>query len=184
MSKKMTEYSDEIKFCVKYLLEHGVNVKEFMKVVFSLGGTMRKFELVPVKPSRKDFYTELAEKMRELWPSGDKDGKYAWRDSVPNLAHRLECLWSDRLKGKEYTLEQCLTVARRYLAQFEDNTKYMQTLKYFIMKQATMKKGNANKVVVSSRFADMLEGIADDEAAQNEWDELVNSASVGEGEII
>ena len=126
-------YSPEEKFCVRYLLEHGINSTNFTKVVLTLKNTDVKYELVK-STTNVSFFDELAGKLRELWPPGEKDGKWPWRDSVSNLSRRLETLWRDRgLKDK--TIDECLSAARKYLAQFEDNVKYMQTLKYFIMKK-------------------------------------------------
>lgn len=182
----MSTVTPDVKFCVRYLLEHGINSLQFRQIVKELNDYDLRFELVPVnKATPKSFYDELAEKLRELWPPGDKDGKYAWRDSVPNLSRRLKILWDDRLKGKEFTIDQCLTCARRYLAQFESNTKYMQTLKYFILKQDSVVKNDGRITYTSkSKLADMLEGVADEDAVQNEWDFLVNQTSVGEGDLV
>lgn len=106
----------------------------------------------------EDFYSKLAGGLRELWPPGEKDGKYPWRDSVKNLKTRLEFLWRDRKFKDKYSIEQCLSVARKYLSQYEDNAKYMQTLKYFIFKQEPMTNSKGKtKITYKSTFADMLE---------------------------
>lgn len=55
-----------------------------------------KFTIERSTGSKKSFFEELAERLREMWPPGEKDGKYPWRDSVGNLARRLELLWADR----------------------------------------------------------------------------------------
>ncbi len=61
----------------------------------------------------------------------------------------------------------------------------MQTLKYFVLKQNKLSNGDGTvKYTYESRFADMLEGKSDEDAIQNEWNELINSASLGEGELI
>lgn len=113
-----------------------------------------------------NFFEQVAEGLRSLWPAGDKkvimpDGSaktYAWRDSVSNLVKRLEFIWKDRHFRDRYSVEDCMMAARRYLAQYEDNTKYMQLLKYFVFKQGNLKNRN-NKCthVYESKFADMLE---------------------------
>ena len=176
------KYSDEIKFCVKYLNEQGIFSSDNLDEIIALCKDLDlDFNIVKVEHS---FYTDLAKKLRELWPTGEKDGKYPWRESVFNLSRRLETLWRVR-KLKTYTLDSCLTVARRYLAQFKDSTKYMQTLKYFVLKQNKLSNGDGTvKYTYESRFADMLEGKSDEDAIQNEWNELINSASLGEGELI
>lgn len=140
------------------------------------------FTLVPVPRSRKDFFTELAEKMRELWPAGEKDGKWPWRDSVPNLSRRLQALWKDRGFGDK-TIDECLTVARRYLARFEDNAKYMQTLKYFILKQDSIVDKTTGRIryINKSVFGDMLES----NSVLNEWGDVFDvSNTIEQGELI
>ena len=183
--RTMTKFSPQVKFCVKYLLENGVNSLVFHKIVKELNAFDQKYELVPInKEVKKPFFDELAEKLRELWPPGDKDGKYAWRDSVPNLSKRLKSLWDDRLKGKEFTIDECLVAARKYLAQFEDNVKYMQTLKYFIMKQKSIvEKDGRIKYITESKFADILEGNSE-LAAMDEWNDILNGSNIDEGELI
>lgn len=129
-----------------------------------------------------DFYETLAKKLRELWPAGEKDGKYPWRDSVKNLKLRLEFLWKDRnLKGK-YTLDDCLMAARRYLSQYENNVTYMQTLKYFIFKQDKIIDHNGKGVVTyKSTFADMLES---NPSLSGEFSDDLFESTVSEGELI
>lgn len=181
--------TSEIRFCVRYLLEHGINVRNFHEIASTLPSIELddKFELVKISKAN-NFFDELAEKLRELWPPGEKDGKYPWRDSVANLSKRLTVLWAQRFPkttNRNYTIEDCLTVARRYLAQFEDDTKYMQILKYYILKQRSIVQQNGRiKYVTESKFADMLEGKSDVDAIQNEWDFLVNQTSIGEGDLV
>lgn len=183
MSKKES-YSPEVKFCVRYLLNQGITAFNFGRVQLQLSSDDADFSLVPMPSSKKDFFTELAEKLRELWPPGEKDGKYAWRDSVPNLSRRLKVLWDERFKGKEFTIDECLVAARKYLAQFEDNVKYMQTLKYFILKQKSIvEKDGRLRYISESKFADILEGNSE-LAAMDEWNDILNGSSIDEGELI
>ena len=135
--------SNEVLFCARYLSERGYDSHNFDGLVELSNNLEVDYNLVKKEPTT--FFIELAEKLREMWPAGDKDGKYPWRDSTDNLKRRLIHLWNTRLQGQEYTLDECLTVARRYLSQFQEDTKYMQILKYFIMKDK------------KSKFADMLE---------------------------
>lgn len=181
---KKESYSPEVKFCVRYLLNHGINSTNLVKVQLQLSSDDADFNLVPVPGSQKDFFIELAEKLRELWPPGDKDGKYAWRDSVPNLSRRLKALWDERFKDKQFTIDECLIAARKYLAQFEDNVKYMQTLKYFIMKQKSLvEKDGRIRYINESKFADILEGNSE-LAAMDDWNDILNGSTVDEGELI
>lgn len=176
-------YSSEVKFCVRYLLNHGVNSLSFTDVVNELGPNDVQFDLVRSGYTNyKPFFEELAEKLRELWPAGEKDGKWPWRDSVGNLSRRLDTLWKDR-DFKEKTIEECLMVARKYLAQFEDNAKYMQTLKYFILKQDKLvdKKTGRIRYINKSVFADMLES----NSVMEGWEDAFESDNTFEqGELI
>ena len=179
--KKMTA---ETLFCVKYLKEHGVDSSNFGDVIKLLNVyEVPEFNLV--KCEGRTYFTKLALELRNLWPPGEKDGKYPWRDSVTNLTERLKLLWKMR-QLREYPIETCLSVARRYLAQYENDTRYMQTLKYFIMKQKGIVNTDSGKLtyVQESKFADMLEGKSDIDAVENEWDRILESTSVGEGDLV
>lgn len=180
MEKK---YSDEAVFCVKYLHDRGYLSEDKLDELTSLIDDFKvDFKLIKVN---KDYYTELATKLRELWPSGNKDGKYSWRDSVDNLRIRLKSLWE--LRGlKEYSIEDVLMVARQYLAQFEDNTKYMKVLKYFIYKQkpATVQADGQIKYSYESDLADRLEALTEEQRQQNEMEAMFNSMPFQEGNLI
>ena len=171
-------YSQEVKFCVKYLLDHGINALNFQAVVNQVTPLDKKFDLVQVK-KKDNFFDELAARLRELWPPGEK------RDSVGNLSRRLEMLWKER-GYTDKSIEQCLTVARRYLAKFEDNVKYMQTLKYFILKQENLidKKTGKIKYINKSVFADMLESESELDKIDEEWGNILNGSTLDEGELI
>lgn len=138
------------------------------------------------KINENDFFSQLAEKLRNLWPAGEKDGKYPWRDSVQNLAKRLKLLWQLR-SLKNYSMDDCLTAANKYLAQFETNAKYMKTLKYFILRQNEPLIGKNGKISYtnSSTFADMLEGLTTDET-QSDWENAFDTVSTTfiDGELI
>lgn len=78
-------------------------------------------------------FLELADKLRELYPTGRKNGtQLQWRDSTKVIAQRLkafvkkfECDFSD---------EEYVEATKRYIGSFNGNYQYMQVLKYFIMK--------------------------------------------------
>lgn len=130
-----------------------------------------------------DFFEQLAVALRDLWPSGEKDGKYPWRDSVPNLVKRLQFLWKDRQLADKYSIDDCLVAARRYLAQFETNVKYMQVLKYFIFKQNKL-VGKDGRVTYTykSTFADLLESNPTD---TSDWADIFESShTLEQGELI
>ena len=160
--------SQQVLFCARYLSERGYNSQDFDDLVNQSKKLKADYNLVKKEPTT--FFTELAEKLRELWPAGEKDGMYPWRDSVPNLRKRLIELWATRFPDKTYSIEECLTVARKYLSQFQDDTKYMRVLKYFILKQKVIKDANGKDTHYDeSIFADMLESNKDILAAETEF---------------
>ena len=76
--------------------------------------------------------TQLAEQLREIFPSGKKPGyAYTWRDSVSCIADRLKKFF---MKYGNYTDEQVIEATKAYVASFNGNYTYMQLLKYFIWK--------------------------------------------------
>lgn len=182
----MAIYSYQMIFCAKYLRQRGINTAESLKAV---ADSDLPYEYLLV-PQKKNFYTELAEKLRALWPAGNKTvsmkngdiHEYAWRDSVSNLSKRLENVWKDRGLSDNYTVEDCLTAARRYLKQFENNTKYMQTLKYFILKQENIMEPKTGKIVTTNKstFADYL---TDDtnKLYNNELEEMLEDTQLDYG---
>lgn len=175
-------YTKEAIFCVKYLKRLGLfNPHQLEALSVLADKSSVEFSMKEVK---KDFFTELAEALRPLWPSGDKDGKWAWRDSVENLATRLSTLWRIRELG-EYSVDTCVEIARQYLARYENNAKFMQVLKYFILKQKKVIE-NDGKIhyVNQSVFADMLESSTVEEQQQREWNKLLEEATIGEGTLV
>ena len=110
------------------------------------------------KKHDSDFFVSVATALRELWPPGEKDGKYPWRDSISNLAKRLEFIWKERNLGDKYTVDNCVMAANRYLNNFQNNTKYMKILKYFIFKQnSTAMSSGKMMCTYSSTLVDYLE---------------------------
>lgn len=78
-------------------------------------------------------FEALAEKLRDLYPEGRKEGtNYYWRDSVKVIARKLKAL--DKKFGSNFTDEEAIDATKRYIESFNGNYTYMQLLKYFIMK--------------------------------------------------
>ncbi len=85
-----------------------------------------------INVASEDRCTQLAEKLRELFPAGKKPGyAYTWRDSVSCISDRLKKFF---MKYGEYTDEQVIEATKAYVASFNGNYQYMQLLKYFIWK--------------------------------------------------
>lgn len=131
-----------------------------------------------------EFFTTVATNLRELWPTGEKDGKYPWRDSVSDLSKRLKIIWKERQLG-DFSVEDCVQAGRRYLAQYEDNAKYMQTLKYFVFRQKSYssKQGKVS-FTYESKFADFLES-NHSMSSLSEWEDIINDTNTySTGELI
>lgn len=169
------KYSDEAIFCAKYLSERGFLSKDNLDELAALFDDFdADFNLVKVPLG---YFPQLAKALRELWPSGEKDGRYAWRDSIGNLSRRLETLWAAR-NLQEIPIETCTMVARRYLAQYENDKKYMQTLKYFILKQGKIVGPDGGiKYIQQSQFADMLESVTEEDKQQAEWESMFEQSN-------
>ena len=85
-----------------------------------------------VNVASEERCTQLAEKLREIFPAGKKPGyAYTWRDSVSCITDRLKKFF---MKYGEYTDEQVIEATKAYVASFNGNYQYMQLLKYFIWK--------------------------------------------------
>ena len=174
-------YSQEVAFCAAYLGSKGITPDEYAV----LAKCKEEFPLEIVHKKAGDaFFEELADRLRELWPPGEKSGKWPWRGSQKDIAKRLEVLWSERdLSG--YTIDDCLVAARRYLAQYEDDTKFMKILKKFILTQKDIMMSDASiKHVKESLLADLLEGKKELAQTDSEWESILISELAGEGELI
>lgn len=163
------KYTREVLFCARYLSGSGITADNFNDVLQHLNELSGEYTIV--KRENRDFYYELAAKLRDLWPPGNKNGKYPWRDSVENIRRKLIEVWATKLEGKSYSIDDCLRVARKYLSQFQEDTKFMKILKYFVLKDNV------------SVLANML---LDDEfvAGADPEDVDYNNISVGEGVLI
>ena len=132
--------------------------------------------LVPVSKVIKDlpddaFFQGLARKLRMLWPKGEKDDKYPWRCTQEKAVERLKWVW-DVYDMTKYTEEDCLTAARKYLSRHNDNTKYMQTLKYFIIKQKSTVQADGH---IHYRNESMLASLLENkDSASDEFEKLYN----------
>lgn len=81
-----------------------------------------------------DRYDELADKLRELYPKGRKEGtSYLWRDSHAKIANKLRLLV--KKYNFKFTDKQAINATKRYIESFNGNYSYMQLLKYFILKK-------------------------------------------------
>lgn len=84
-------------------------------------------------PENEQFFKNLAQKMREIYPEGKKPGtKLMWRDSEAIIVKKLQTVM--KKYGVTFTEEEALDATRRYVNSFTDTTM-MHILRYFILKR-------------------------------------------------
>lgn len=122
--------------------------------------------------NNEDRFTSLANKLRELFPSGKKPGyAYTWRDSTSCIADRLKKF---SLKYGDYSDDEIIDATKRYVASFNGDYKYMQLLKYFIWKNKVsggeLIDGRlVGEVEKQSQLASYIEN-KEEESAKVDWD--------------
>ena len=104
--------------------------------------------------SEEDRYDNLAKKLQELFPKGKKPGtNYMWRDSYSIIARKLRTVV--KKFGIGFTDEEAILATKKYVNSFKGDYRYMQLLKYFILKKDT------NTLEENSQFLSYLENLND-----------------------
>lgn len=114
--------------------------------------------------------TQLATRLKEVFPKGKKDGtNYYWADGVALIIRRLKLFF--RKYGDTYTDEQIVKAAEKYVQGFNGNYTYMRLLKYFIFKE---KVGAAGEVEGDSELISYIENAGQEENLRNDWTSIIN----------
>jgi len=114
--------------------------------------------------------TQLATRLKEVFPKGKKDGtNYYWADGVALIVRRLKLFF--RKYGDTYTDEQIVKAAEKYVQGFNGNYTYMRLLKYFIFKE---KVGAAGEVEGESELINYIENAGQEENLRNDWTSTIN----------
>lgn len=112
--------------------------------------------------SKDAEFIELAKKMRELFPEGKKPGTtYYWRDSLPMIARKLKTLVAKF--NVHFTEEDALEATKKYVESFNGDYRYMQLLKYFIL------KSDKSTGDVRSEFLAILENGDQEDLTNSDW---------------
>lgn len=116
--------------------------------------------------SEEDRYDNLAKKLQELFPKGKKPGtNYMWRDSYSIIARKLRTVV--KKFGIGFTDEEAILATKKYVDSFKGDYRYMQLLKYFILKK------NTNTLEENSQFLSYLENLndvdIDTDNQNNDW---------------
>lgn len=110
-------------------------------------------------------YVELATELRELYPAGRKDGTtYMWRGTTAEVAKKLKTL----VVKYGYTLdkEEVIKATKDYISSFNGNYRYMQLLKYFILKSVRDADGNTE---VKSELVSLIENSGQVDNQRDDW---------------
>lgn len=111
-----------------------------------------------------DRFNNLADKLRELFPTGRKSGtQLQWRDSTKIIAQRLK-IFVKKFDVK-FTDEQAIEATKKYISGFNGNYQFMQVLKYFIMK-AGKEDGTS---VVNSQLLSYMENTDCTDNLSDDW---------------
>lgn len=112
-----------------------------------------------------DRLSQLAAKLKEIFPKGKKDGtNYYWTEGVSLIARRLKLFF--RKYGDTFTDEQIIQASERYVKGFNGNYQYMRLLKYFILKE---KIGAGGEVEGDSELISYIENSGQEEDLRNDW---------------
>lgn len=160
----------DINECVSSLIQKGwvdKNLFDPTKVVIS---NNRKEDIATIlvdseKVETKLEFEDLADKLREIFPKGKKPGTtYMWRDTTAVIAKKLKILVTKY--NCKFTEEQAIKATQAYVNSFGGNYKYMQLLKYFILKTPTNASGD---VELRSDFMSYVDNEGHEEQLREDW---------------
>ena len=110
-------------------------------------------------------FTELATELREIYPAGRKDGTtYMWRGTTAEVAKKLKTLVVKY--GFTINREDVIKATKEYVSSFNGNYRYMQLLKYFILKSVKDADGNVD---VKSELMSIIENSGQLDAQREDW---------------
>lgn len=108
-------------------------------------------------------YVPLATELKNIFPKGKKDGThYYWSEGIALIIRRLRLFY--KKYGKNYTDEQIISAARRYVNSFNGDYAYMRLLKYFILKE---KVGAAGDIEGDSELISWIENEGQEDLSDN-----------------
>ena len=110
-------------------------------------------------------FTELATELREIYTAGRKDGTtYIWRGTTAEVAKKLKTLVVKY--GFVINKESVIKATKEYVNSFNGNYRYMQLLKYFILKSVKDADGNID---IKSELMSIIENSGQLDAQREDW---------------
>lgn len=113
----------------------------------------------------KDRLHYLASQLKEIFPKGKKEGtNYYWAEGVALIIRRLKLFF--KKYGNDFTDEQIIQAAKKYVEGFNGNYQYMRLLKYFIFKE---KVGAGGEVEGDSELISYIENAGQEDELSDNW---------------
>lgn len=164
--------SVDIKSCMESLIQKGLAYKDmFYENSIVVSNNIKDTVSSIIIESDKNIidkdqqFTDLANKLRELYPSGRKEGTtYMWRGTTAEIAKKLKTLVVKY--GYSFTEEQVIKATKEYINSFNGNYKRMRLLKYFILKSEKDADDNIN---VISELMSFIENEGQLDSERNDW---------------
>ena len=109
--------------------------------------------------------------MKEYFPKGLKVGSAAWRGNDRELTLRMKKFF--KLYGNKWSDEQILAATKEYVESFNGDYRFMQILKYFILKSKKIEGEEGNYIEDVSALASFLEKQGQGEESTSNWTQTV-----------
>ena len=108
--------------------------------------------------------TELATKLKELYPKGKKEGtNQFWADGVSIIVKRLKIFYK---KYGFYDNDTIIKATEDYIKSFNGDYRFMKTLKYFLWSEKVNKAG---EVEPTSDLLTYIENAGEIDEVNNDW---------------
>lgn len=109
---------------------------------------------------------ELAAKLKEIFPKGKKSGTpYYWSEGIPLITKRLKIFFK---KYGNYSFEDIIGAANKYVESFNGDYTYMKLLKYFIFKDT---RGVDSNIEYTSELLNFIENR--NEIDSSDWTSVI-----------
>lgn len=135
-------------------------------VVESLFLNSEIVQVVKCGDKEQDRFMVLADKLRELFPQGKKQGtNLQWRDSTVMISKRLKAL----IKKYEvsFTDEEAVEATKRYVESYHGDYRFMQVLRYFLWKDDKISGEE------TSQFLSYLQNKDGDQSNNVDWNTVL-----------
>lgn len=107
----------------------------------------------------------LAKKLQEIYPSGRKEGtNYMWRGTNAEIVRKLKTL--ETKYNFKFSDEQAIKATETYVKSFNGNYRFMQLLKYFILKAG---RDSDSNIEIKSEFMSLIENAGHEDELRKDW---------------